>query len=108
MIRGKITSSGMQHVGDPSGSRRSLKDALQSCKDLHKWTVPMITANDIEICRHPDGSPIELGRGGFCKASPSRLIWLRLHAIWLSPCWLMHKCWWRQYLVATVSVGDNV
>ena len=73
-------------AGDPSGSRPSLKDALQSCKDLHKWTVPMLAAGDIEPCRSPDGSPIELGRGGFCKASPRPaliadiLVAARMHA----------------------------
>jgi hypothetical protein len=42
---------------------------MDSSNDRHKWTLPMIRAADIEICRHPDGNPIELGRGGFCKAS---------------------------------------
>ena len=49
-------------------SRRSLKDAMDASQDRHKWALPMIRAADIEICRHADGRPIELGRGGFCKA----------------------------------------
>ena len=48
-------------------SRRSVLELMESTADLHKWSVPIINAADVEICRNPDGSPVELGRGGFCK-----------------------------------------
>ena len=38
-----------------------------SLKDLQKWSLPTVRAEDIEICRRPDGSPFQLGRGGFCR-----------------------------------------
>ena len=44
--------------------------ADSSLKDLQKWSLPTVRAEDIEICRRPDGSPIKLGRGGFCKVDP--------------------------------------
>ena len=49
-------------------SRRSVLELMESTADLGKWSVPIINAADVEVCRHPDGSPVELGRGGFCKA----------------------------------------
>ena len=59
-------------------SRRSLMDLMESYPDLHKWSVPVINPADIQICRRPDGSPYELGRGGFCKVrlhqTPSTLL----------------------------------
>lgn len=52
------------------GSRRSLGSTKKIYKDLQKWSLPTVRAEDIEVCRRLDGSPIELGRGGFCRVSP--------------------------------------
>ncbi|CAL8471556.1 g11098 [Coccomyxa elongata] len=48
-------------------SARSLMDSACSDFDRHKWCLPTIRTEDVEICRYPDGKPVELGRGGFCK-----------------------------------------
>lgn len=51
-------------------SARSLMDSACSEFDRHKWCLPTIRTEDVEICRYPDGKPVELGRGGFCKVQP--------------------------------------
>ena len=48
-------------------SARSLFSSAGSEFDMHKWSLPTIRAEDIEICHYPDGKEHELGRGGFCK-----------------------------------------
>ncbi|BDA46937.1 probable mitogen-activated protein kinase kinase kinase 20 at C-terminar half [Coccomyxa sp. Obi] len=48
-------------------SARSMMSSACPEFDMHKWSLPTIRAEDIEICRYPDGKPVELGRGGFCK-----------------------------------------
>lgn len=51
---------------DPS-SRRSLVSSVSSEMNIEKWSLPLMKHEDIEICRNADGTPFELGRGGFCK-----------------------------------------
>ena len=50
-------------------SRQASSSGGGSFKDMQKWTVPSVRAEDIEICRQADGAPVELGRGGFCRVS---------------------------------------
>lgn len=52
---------------DPS-SRRSLVNSVCSEADMEKWCLRnAMDADDIEICFKSNGTPHELGRGGFCK-----------------------------------------
>ena len=50
-------------------SRQTSGSGGGSFKDMQKWSVPSVCAEDIEVCRHADGAPVELGRGGFCRVS---------------------------------------
>ncbi len=52
---------------EPS-SRRSLVSSVCSELDMKKWCLRnSLDGEDIEICFRSDGTPHELGRGGFCK-----------------------------------------
>ena len=57
------------------GSRRSPGSPGSSFKDMQKWSLSSVRAEDMEVCKHPDGTPIELGRGGFCRVSRCRHFW---------------------------------
>ena len=50
-------------------SRQASSSGGGSFKDMQKWSVPSVRAEDIEVCRQADGAPVELGRGGFCRVS---------------------------------------
>ncbi|CAL5224202.1 g6845 [Coccomyxa viridis] len=54
-------------MSTPASVTTEASSAGSSLKDLQKWSLPTVRAEDIEICRQPDGSPVKLGRGGFCK-----------------------------------------
>ena len=56
-------------------SRRSPNSPGSSFKDLQKWSLFTVRAEDIEVCKHPDGTPVELGRGGFCRVSSCQRVW---------------------------------
>ena len=63
------------------GSRRSpgsMGSQGSSFKDLQKWPLFSVRAEDIEVCKHPDGTPVELGRGGFCRVSSCQHFWPRV------------------------------
>lgn len=60
------------------GSRRlpgSVGSPDSSFKDMQKWSLSSVRAEDIEVCKHSDGTPIELGRGGFCRVSRCQHFW---------------------------------
>jgi hypothetical protein len=67
---GEEQKEGGSGRADPSASRRSIVSVCGAEVDVEKWAVPIVRPEDIEICRGADGSPVELGRGGFCKVAP--------------------------------------
>lgn len=65
-----LKSSTQSSSGEPGlevGSRRQSRAFTASTvEDVDDWEI---SSAELQICRHPDGRPIELGSGAFGKAS---------------------------------------
>ena len=71
-LQGKSTakSSAQSSCGEQGlevGSRRqSRAGTVSTVEDVDDWEI---SSAELQICRHPDGRPVELGSGAFGKAS---------------------------------------
>lgn len=65
-------SSNMSSSGDQglevASRRQSRAFTASTVEDVDDWEI---SSAELQICRHPDGRPIELGSGAFGKAGLS-------------------------------------